>query len=121
MSAENIEDMFENICILCKEHMLDSEETVTLKEKGVKGIQKAAENRDEIMSVKPGQKVHTLCRKNYTNQLLISLKRKQTCDTNEKVNLRSETSFSFKDDCLFCTKSIKETNRHKNYPEYYPV
>ena len=29
----------------------------------VKGIQKAAGNRNEIMSVKPGQKVHTLCRK----------------------------------------------------------
>ena len=52
---------------------MDSGETVTL---GVKGLEKAAEDRKERIYVKPGQKVHTNCRKQYTKYCQLNVKRK---------------------------------------------
>jgi len=78
----------ENECVFCN-NILDSEETVTLGEKGVKGIEKAAEERKERVTGKTGQKVHSKCKKQYTNPRILSvLKRKEDCEP-EKVCLRS--------------------------------
>ena len=87
----------------------------------MKGILKAADDRRETLSVRSGQKVHTICRKQYTNPNVLLAKRKERCEPNEKVNLRSEELFSFKEDCLFCGRSIKETCRQRQFIEHYQV
>ena len=94
----------ETTCVLCN-GQLETGETVTLGDKGVKGLKRAAEDRKQSLYVKPGQKVHTNCRKRYTDPKT----RKKISEPYDKVSLRSGTVFSYKDDCLFCGKSINKT------------
>ena len=110
----------DQLCALCND-LLGDGETVTLRQKGVHGIQKAAADRNETVNVEPGQKVHIECRRRYTNPNIISIKRKITGEPPVKADLRSGKVFSFKDDCLFCGRSINETNRQKIYKEYFLV
>ena len=62
----------EQICVFCNETLLQ-EATVILTEKGVSGILKAAEQRNEdLKNVFVGQKVHIKCGKKYTNPTRIN-------------------------------------------------
>jgi len=112
----------ERKCCLCNEP-LSGQGTVTLTDKGCKGLLKAATERgDTELTFKGGQEIHISCRRSYVDPKRIARKRKSTENVTDRCTLRShDLVFKFNEDCLFCGKSITETKRIKVFKESYPV
>ena len=91
------------ICVICNES-LDSGETSILTEKGKVGIEKAAEERNETILIKEGERIHTDCRKRYTNSRNIALKRKER---NEGTNIFDLATLTFDLDVAILKKAFK--------------
>lgn len=115
------------ICILCNQSMQDSNfPTVTLREKGCKGINEASSKRGDTIATVPGQKVHIECRKSYTNCNYIEQARNASGSAdNEKRKsgvLRSaEQSFDFKSHCFYCGTPVKTNRGRKKGVDFFPV
>jgi len=113
--------MEEDHCVICNDS-LGSRDYATLTKKGCEGISEASNVRCQEFKVKPGEKVHTDCRKKFTAELYSPRKRKyegkETCTTRN-----SGEHFEFKTHCLFCAKEIPKyllTGKKSNNP-VYPV
>jgi len=103
-------------CILCHESLNDGQKTVTLGLKGSQGLNKASAARGDDIVVHAGQTVHTTCRLNYTNANSISsFKRKsiENMDAHSSQALRSDSTFNFSRDCLFCGTTTKKSTSSK--------
>ena len=85
---------------------LDTEDTVTIRDKGAAGINAAAKQRNDSLIVTSGQVVHTSCRRDYTSKKTITSHPRQKLD-NESRQLRREDKFSFKDQCFFCCEHVE--------------
>ena len=92
-------------CIFCLKPILEQEKSVILTQKGVDGILKACDEREDNLSVIVGQSVHTLCRARYINPKTVLLQKKrrnENKDEDGEHSLRSDSSFSYKDNCILC-------------------
>jgi len=98
-------------CALCNQP-LDTTPNVILGEKGCASINKASEERKDIVYCVPGQLVHQECRRQYCKpeQIAKSLRVKETPAQADTVSdgkhvLRStQKQFNFGTDCFFCGK-----------------
>lgn len=103
-------------CVFCGSKISDDALTVKLTQKGCKGILRASEQRNTVISVFPGQLVHEECRKQFTNpRKLQQYKNKQ-----QKVQVgckrrSSAPSFSYKDHCLFCGVHDRYAGKKKEF------
>lgn len=61
-------------CPICKEDIDNGSEVSTIGQKGAKGINAASTQRGDRIVVEAGVKVHTDCRKRYTNPQQIEKK-----------------------------------------------
>lgn len=106
------------ICPICK--LEDGGDVVKIRQKGADGINEASVRRGDTIAVTAGCKVHSNCRKMYTNSIDIDLhlKRKQSGESNttNKRNTRvSEGPFNSKTDCLFCGTDVHEGSADYSY------
>ena len=95
-------------CIICKDSLCDSVDTVKLTEKGILGIQNAslARGDDLLTQVHAGDIVHVSCRKRYVNLKYVNSNVCPSGSLKHTPLLRSSLTFSFKSDCLFCTLPV---------------
>lgn len=107
-------------CVFCGEP-LSEKPTVTLTAKGCRGIVDASLKRGVEIDVRPGETVHTECRRVHCNPNEISsFNRKRAAERSNESDLnrtlRSETpSFSYKDNCLFCTQPDRYSGKKKDH------
>jgi hypothetical protein len=90
-------------CVFC--HQTLDGEIVTLTSKGCEGILRASEKRDYLIQTTPGQQVHQICRKTYCNSKALAManKKRKLDSTAEQSVLRSgDSSFNYKEHCIFC-------------------
>ena len=95
-----------DLCVICKQTINDGD-TVTLRAKGAESINNASKQRGDSIEARPGLVVHKACRLDYTNSKNIELCLRKCEDnaTEPKRSLRSETTFKFQTDCIFCGKT----------------
>ncbi len=114
-------------CVFCESSLNDGQEVVTLRVNGCQGIEQASQIRGNSISTSPGQRVHAKCRHSYCNKrrIMQSLKRShevasEGCGVH--VSLRSgETTFNFKENCLFCGHSDTFDSKHQRGHKLIPV
>ena len=89
-------------------------ETVTLREKGAESINNVSKNRGDKIEARPGLIVHKACRLDYTNSKNIDLHLKKSGEASieSKRLLRSEITFNFKTDCIFCGRTTESKQFH---------
>ena len=99
-------------CVICKDSITQGGETVTLREKGAESINNASKQRGDEIEARPGFIVHKVCRLDYTNSKIIELyfRNKGEVVTEPKRLLRSEMTFNFKSDCIFCGKQPNQNS-----------
>ena len=106
------------ICIICLKS-IDPKDSATLHEKGLKSLQESSKQRQDglylrLNSAETPQKVHVLCRKNYTRPSTIAKARRESehlFDENIEppAKRRSQTPvFDIKNDCLYCCKPTEQ-------------
>lgn len=103
-------------CAICGDKIDDGQETLTLTEKGVMGVNKASEARNTLfINVSSGQKLHVKCRKLHTDKKDIenaSKRKANSIPTVEMPKLRSrETLFTYKDHCFLCGTEVETENK----------
>jgi hypothetical protein len=75
---------------------------------GCEGIKKASEALNKTISTSPGQRVHQSSRRDFCRHREIRRIDHNSVLQDKNRQLRSlSNSFSFKDDCLFCTLPVK--------------
>ena len=96
-------------CRICKRNVEDDSHYTIITQKGAAGINQSSQMRRDTVVVTAGQKVHELCRKNYTHRRNIDNDTQRRQDerpakiSTAKCELRSSTSqFRFNECCLFC-------------------
>ncbi len=101
------------ICIFCSQP-IEEGQSVTLTEKGCRGINRASEARKDRVSCVPGQQVHQECRRKYCHPREVAKalnKVEQHCSTSatEGLVLRSaeKRQFQFNTDCLTFRSTAK--------------
>lgn len=116
------------LCAICGNIANDDSLCATIYEKGCLAVNEVAQQRNEILTVRPGQTVHKQCRKQYTDKRSFNNAAKR-CDTDwltefntQKRTLRSgDEPFQFNHCCLFCASPVDVTNCHKRGDEWYHV
>ena len=109
-------------CPICKNEISSSCNTATLRQKGANSINAACQRRNDCLLVKSGQFVHTECRRDYCDESRIQahLSSKSKVEPQIQVETRttrSEGTFNFVSDCLFCGEEVKTHNKAaKNFP-----
>ena len=68
------------LCVFCSRMLGNEEPTVVLRLKGCQGIERASIARGDDIRVVVDQKVHTKCRKEYINPLMIESHRKRSAN-----------------------------------------
>ena len=109
-------------CVICFQN-LEPEDAVVLTKKGSEKINIASRDRGEELFTEPMQKVHEKCRCEFIHSHYIdkeTVKRKSEhllyCEATPS-KLRSNYSFNFCDDCLFCGQQVvRKGSRIKWYP-----
>jgi hypothetical protein len=90
-------------CAICKKS--DTNDTlIVLSRKGAEGINNASKLRKDVIIVADGFKVHSTCRKRYTDKKDISIHQKQINDSPVKKRSIRSTDASFRSnlDCILC-------------------
>ena len=110
----------DQICPICTLELEDGGDAVKIRQKGADGINEASVRRGDTIVVTAGCKVHSNCRKMYTNSIEIDLhlKRKQSGEsstTNKRSTRVSEGPFNSKRDCLFCGTNVHEGSADYSY------
>ena len=108
----------DQICPIGKSE--DGGDVVMIRQKDADGINEASVRRGDTIAVIAGCKVHSNCRKKYTNSMEIDLhlKRKQSgvsSTTNKRSTRVSEGPFNSKTDCLFCGTNVHKGNADYSY------
>ena len=96
-------------CPICKNSLEDGEQVCQIRQKGADGINQASLQRKDDIVVSAGSKVHTTCRKRYTNPIDIKSHLNQESKSTGSVKRSARVSsgpFNSKTDCLFCGCSI---------------
>jgi hypothetical protein len=105
------------LCIFCKRD-LSLEESVTLGAKGCTGIERAAQAKGQQVSVAPGMRVHTACRKRFCSA---APEKVEESHDQSKVQLRSTSGqFSYRDHCVLCAQPAKLTSKKRD-ADVFPV
>lgn len=106
-------------CIICNENLSD-QETITVKEKGLKTLAKASLDRDDgkIERFKNIAEIvlHKKCRQNYTRKSSIEADKKKMKISIQKESLKLRSGveeFDFKQQCLFCVKKCDKKLGHR--------
>ena len=108
-------------CILnCDQDLSDGGPIVTLTEKGSNSINKASEARGTSLRTQAGQRVHTECRKRYTNPKYITVAQKKQRLSSSPTCLLRSLLFNFKEHCIFCGQPAKCLGE-KHGGDVYPV
>ena len=96
----------EPTCVLCRKHVKDDENRVTLREKGSKSINATSKQCGDSINTVVGQIVHVDCRRDYVNRKRIESSKRESNDVehgaSKKRMLRSGEQFSFDAHCVFC-------------------
>ena len=97
----------EQICKICGDGTGIDEQCVVITLKGLNGVIRASEQRNDDRNFNVGDKVHTACRKAYCRQSSIKAHKRRSCVSEDvpkpKIpNLRSSVSFDFQSRCIFC-------------------
>ena len=116
--------MSEEYCVICKEQINLSERKSfsVLSSVGCSTINKASNERCDNLTTTEGQKVHPVCRTNYVSKKSCAAKKRKKSDSSEersKICLRSEETFNFRNNCLFCINVV--TTRQKERRTAYQV
>ncbi len=108
------------ICIFCSQP-IEEGQSVTLTEKGCRGINRASEARKDRVSCVPGQQVHQECRRKccHPREVAKALNKvEQHCSTSatEGLVLRSaeKRQFQFNTDCFFCGQVAVNLGKRKS-------
>ncbi|KAH3769372.1 hypothetical protein DPMN_170623 [Dreissena polymorpha] len=89
-------------CAICGETVCEGKETVRLTQKGCEGIQNSGTSQT-YADVKPGDIVHTKCRKALTRRKNSATNIHLDGEIDKQKALRSNCeTFDFKNRCLFC-------------------
>lgn len=124
--------MEEDTCFLCSNAICDDSPYAAVTTKGLAGIINASKQRDdkihELFNPMPtgAIKVHTECRRVYTNPIKIKsdIKLRTSQDgipsTTSRTLRGSVGSFNFKENCLFCSKIITDYEK-RNKKTVFPV
>ena len=111
-------------CPFYKDDLSNGSQLTRLTEKGCTSIRAAADQRNEEVEVIAGQNVHTVCRQ-FTNKNLIkkdTTSQKTDHVKGREIELRSpHTKFSFKEQCLFCTRHIALENNSSKLHDMFAV
>ena len=91
------------LCILCSKD-IGVGEFVSLRQKGTDSINKASEECGNYFEAKPGSIVQKLCRLQNKNAKSIEFcqRSKEEAITKQMRLLRSDSTFDFRTDCVFC-------------------
>jgi hypothetical protein len=117
----------ENVCILCQKTLDETDrDIVTLGNTGSIGINKASLQRGDDIETRPGQQVHTQCRKEYCKpqEIKKAQKRYMSSETLHCETRHKSGTFNYKTDCLFCGTTIGDSTdehhqRHEIQTEEY--
>jgi hypothetical protein len=110
------------LCVFCNTSLGDGEDIVQLREKGCMSVNKTSVARNDSIVTSPGQRVHKICRRDYTNprtrkKEIVS----ETKDVKSSHELRSATeTFHFDKNCLFCGKPAKFSDRKRGI-DVFPI
>lgn len=103
-------------CKLCKQ-AVGTLDVVTLTEKGATGINNASKERKSQLSVIKGQVVHVHCRKEYTKrQNINNAVAEFPIYVPSTPKLRSDQTFSFRNNCLICGKPAELCSDKRKRP-----
>jgi hypothetical protein len=106
-------------CGICQKELKGGEDVTCIRQKGADGINAASMQRGDNIVVTAGCKVHSNCRKQYTNSIEIGLylKKKQggECRATKRSARVSEGPFESKTDCLFCGINVQRWNAVYSY------
>ena len=109
-----------DVCALCEKPLTNNDEVAVLTDKGSQGINQISALKQDNILTTAGQKVHTDCRKKYTDKRGVKILNEIDTNNNESRNLRSVSDFDFKHKCLFCGKNAKHSSRKRGH-DVYPV
>ena len=104
-------------CPICKEDIDNGSEVSTIGQKGANGINAASTQRGDRIVVEAGVKVHTDCRKHYTNpqQIKTKLSANPPISPAKKRTRDAKGLFNNKTDCFFCGVTIQpESSDYSN-------
>uniref|UniRef100_UPI00358EB1D5 peptidyl-tRNA hydrolase 2, mitochondrial isoform X1 n=1 Tax=Myxine glutinosa TaxID=7769 RepID=UPI00358EB1D5 len=106
-------------CPLCQRG-LDCEETVSVREKGAEGINRASAERGVDIRILAGTSVHKSCRVNHINKKDIALTKKDHAESGPSVKRSARISlgpYDSKTHCLFCGTEVKEEGPKRGHAE----
>ena len=94
----------EPTCVLCRKHVKDDENRVSLREKGSKSINATSKQCGDSINTVVGQIVHVDCRRDYVNKKRIESSKRESNDVehgaSKKRMLRSSEQFLLR--CSLC-------------------
>ena len=104
------------VCPLCKEDLEDfCHDIVEIQQKGANGINEASAERDDVIVVTAGDKVHVSCRKRYVNRKYINsdvAKRSEGSMPAKRSTRQSSGGFNSDADCIFCGCTVQIKKGH---------
>ena len=124
--------MDEEITCAIRQKSLDNvNDVVTLPEKGSEGSNRANTERNDLIQIVPGQKVHQTCRREYCHPSYINRakekERESSISSRRSLDRKTEQSFNFKTDCFFCGTNVdledhqRQITRSSVVPKLLPL
>lgn len=104
----------DDICPICEGIFQDGHDVVQIRQKGADGINAASVQRGDSIFVTAGTRVHSSCRKLYTNSIDISIhvkNKKEKGGEQSAVKRSARVSgflFNSQTDCLFCGITVNK-------------
>ena len=96
--------IYQEICPLCHELLDNTADRVIVRQKGAEGINSASAQ----IHVSSGDKVHSACRKRYTNKNIIKNTQEVSSEPASRSARMSSCPFNSQTDCLFCGTSVSK-------------
>ncbi|XP_028513605.1 uncharacterized protein LOC114574641 [Exaiptasia diaphana] len=110
-------------CAICQKPVTkDSLDAVLIGEKGSEGINRASKERNNIISTKPGQLVHKICRQDFCKPQNIQRALKEakgesiSPQKRRSLTRSSDNLFSFQTDCFYCGTEAFGADDKKSRP-----
>ena len=109
------------ICKICSKSDGEQNERVSIKNKGATGLNEASKKRGDGREFKAGDRLHKVCRRDYTNANNIASTNSPTINalTPKKTRASQGSSFNFRTNCFLCGNCL--TDREITHQDYVSV
>ena len=112
-------------CAICQKSLDNVNDVVTLRKKGSEGFNRASTERNDLIQIVPGQKVHQTCRRECCHPIYINRAKKKekesSISSSRSLDRKTEQSFDFKTDCFSCRTNVDLEDQKRRQGDVFRV